>query len=144
MALRCLSFRRMAWYLTPSLMHGSDRLIPVQCFQEVTDPAASSSCWVFSPAKPSPKGWWWHTRVHVTGGEKPAYLQMSSLLATGKWVKENARHWKTGPLPLSLLSQQWRESRGMEVNILLLDLALPQGLRLSWFELSISILPFVT
>lgn len=62
--------------------------------------------------------------TQFTEGEKSAYLQIPPLLATGKWVKEMAKHWKIGPLPLSLLSQKWRESQGMEVNILLLDLAL--------------------
>lgn len=62
--------------------------------------------------------------TQFTEGEKSAHLQMSSVLATGKWVKEMAKHWKIGPLPLSLLSQKWRESQGMEVSILLLDLVL--------------------
>lgn len=54
--------------------------------------------------------------VHFTEGEKPAYLQMSSLLATGKWVKETVKHWKIGPLPLSLLPRREGNLRGWKLT----------------------------
>lgn len=66
MAFRCLSFRRTDWYLTPSLMHGSDRLLLVQCFQELSDPVTSSRQ-AFSPAKPSFRRWWWQSSLYGRG-----------------------------------------------------------------------------
>lgn len=122
MAFRCLSFRRTAWYLTPSLMRGSDRLLPIQHFQELSDPAASSSRrHLVLPSLLQGDG---DDRVHFTEGEKQDYLQVLSLPAREKWSKETAKCLKIGYLHWSRLSQQWREPCCMDVSLLLLDLAL--------------------
>lgn len=77
------------------------------------------------------------------GRSKPAYLQTWSLPAREQWVNEVAEHWKIRALSWSWLFQQRREPRWVEVSLLLLDSA-PNSKNLSWSELSISVLPFVT
>lgn len=144
MPLRCLSFRRRAWYLTPSLKRGSDRLIPVQCFQEVSNPEASSSCWAFSPAKPSPKRWWWHSSLHWRG---EASLAPNVIPASHREVGERSckalENW-TSPLVITVPEVEGISGDGSQHSAAGLGSQLPQGLNLSWFELNISILPFFT